>query len=475
MTGDWWDCAIARIYDGKGTVVGTGFLVLPSGLLTCAHVVNAAIGHNKDEQTQPKLNTCITIDFPFSDHPQQRFQAQIRVWNPVKNGERGDDIAGLEILGMSRTIVPFLLAYVQLNKPLLIKGFPAYYDREIVGISVQTQAIDRSGNHWILLEKGSFSGIQVDQGFSGAPVFDEVRGVVVGMLVSSDAKTQSSHMIPYCYLKGAVNRLQELFLRSRYVTEAGEKIWLTKAIVADPTDLSDQAWEWLTTWQNERKLDPTQIKVIEQRVRQELNIRKPIPESEEARSDDKVPQYLVKTPVFCTGKFSITLNSSDSNCADQSINVNAPPPFSIKLQNLLVDKKWQEADHETSDLMLWSVKKEGSELSSKDLEKIPRYVLSIINELWWHHSGGRFGFSVQKRIWLNGGGKVNAKTEKYLAVQVGWIVGGRYLKEFNYSTDAPEGHLPLTVFKRTGHTILLQRQDLVPKNSKYYFNGPDNS
>jgi hypothetical protein len=68
--------------------------------------------------------------------------------------------------------------------------------------------------------------------------------------------------------------------------------------------------------------------------------------------------------------------------------------------------------------------------------------LQIINQLWLAHSEGKFGFSVQREIWLSLG-----KNWEKLWIQIGWKSGNiwtRYPDGFNWSLTAPRGHLPLS-------------------------------
>ena len=66
---------------------------------------------------------------------------------------------------------------------------------------------------------------------------------------------------------------------------------------------------------------------------------------------------------------------------------------------------------------------------------------------WKVASGGKFGFSVQRDIWNQ-----NQKRWAKFIKQLDWVTGeySIYKKwnatagEFNYTIDAPRGHLPLT-------------------------------
>ncbi|MFM6269889.1 MAG: GUN4 domain-containing protein, partial [Dolichospermum sp.] len=77
--------------------------------------------------------------------------------------------------------------------------------------------------------------------------------------------------------------------------------------------------------------------------------------------------------------------------------------------------------------------------------------LSIIDKLWVKYSDGRFGFSVQKRIYQGLGGTREYNLERWLKFndKVGWKEGESWLYYSDITFDkiilikkAPEGHLP---------------------------------
>ena len=68
--------------------------------------------------------------------------------------------------------------------------------------------------------------------------------------------------------------------------------------------------------------------------------------------------------------------------------------------------------------------------------------LLTLDRLWLMHSQGKFGFSVQRRIWLSVG-----KDFAKLWNKIGWKSENtwtRYPKEFTWDLTAPDGHLPLS-------------------------------
>jgi hypothetical protein len=76
-----------------------------------------------------------------------------------------------------------------------------------------------------------------------------------------------------------------------------------------------------------------------------------------------------------------------------------------KLRDYLAQGKWKEADEETAWVMLAVAKREKEGwLDDEHIDNFPCEDLSIIDKLWVKYSKGKFGFSVQKRIYQGFGG-----------------------------------------------------------------------
>ena len=77
-----------------------------------------------------------------------------------------------------------------------------------------------------------------------------------------------------------------------------------------------------------------------------------------------------------------------------------------------------------------------------EVESFPVTDLRTIDNLWLMYSQGKFGFSVQRKIWLSVG-----KDFSKLWTKIDWKSGNtwtRYPKEFTWDLTAPSGHLPLS-------------------------------
>lgn len=81
--------------------------------------------------------------------------------------------------------------------------------------------------------------------------------------------------------------------------------------------------------------------------------------------------------------------------------------------------------------------------SGTPVNNFARSDLRIIDQLWIKHSDGRFGLSVQQRIWDN----VGRDYDKF-GDRVGWRKGMFWNKEwlyygqFTFNQSAPQGHFP---------------------------------
>jgi hypothetical protein len=139
-----------------------------------------------------------------------------------------------------------------------------------------------------------------------------------------------------------------------------------------------------------------------------------------------------------------------------------------RLEELLEVGKWQEADRETKKILLESSgKKPNEKLGVDDIRNFSCETLCTIDELWVKYSNGRFGFSVQNKIWHqmrekpfwqkmktkwlgNSDNNENEKDFWYIfGERVGWChelnKGEKrwvQYKDMTFNMNALQGHLP---------------------------------
>jgi hypothetical protein len=124
--------------------------------------------------------------------------------------------------------------------------------------------------------------------------------------------------------------------------------------------------------------------------------------------------------------------------SESGINYNS-------LQQLLAVQDFQAADRMTIQKLCelagpMAVKRKW--LYFTEVENFPIVDLQTINNLWVVHSEGKFGFSVQREIWLSLG-----KNWDNFWPKIGWKDGNnwtRYPNQFIWDLSAPKGHLPLS-------------------------------
>jgi predicted NACHT family NTPase len=135
-----------------------------------------------------------------------------------------------------------------------------------------------------------------------------------------------------------------------------------------------------------------------------------------------------------------------------------------ELETYLKNGQWREADQETNYLMLQIAGKEADQsLEVEDIENFSCEDLRTIDKLWVDYSKGKFGFSVQKKVWMDCGGipgEYDWKVYEKFADQVGWR-RSEYWLSYDKLTFLLEGskyaHLP-----RLGARLVDRLVNIVP-------------
>lgn len=135
------------------------------------------------------------------------------------------------------------------------------------------------------------------------------------------------------------------------------------------------------------------------------------------------------------------------------------------LEKLLQTQQWEAADRETSNLMWEAVRQNedpNSPYDSNSFNNFPCDVFKEIDQLWVKHSQGKFGFSVQVKVWQEVGSPpvlekntlANAPWEEF-GNRVGWRKDGSPVVDvfsaegnpyYPVSLASPQGILPFSVF-----------------------------
>jgi GUN4-like len=90
--------------------------------------------------------------------------------------------------------------------------------------------------------------------------------------------------------------------------------------------------------------------------------------------------------------------------------------------------------------------------TAKEVEEFPFTDLFTLDHLWVKYSQGKFGFSIQKRIYLACGGTESDVYEESawnrFGDRVGWRVSGEWLRGDRHlmSDTTPDGYFPIPNF-----------------------------
>lgn len=173
-------------------------------------------------------------------------------------------------------------------------------------------------------------------------------------------------------------------------------------------------------------------------------------EMDETKRPQSVQKWLAMLPQTTLS------NWGQRGGVSPTISSPQPPPQPVKLisvdysqlARLLASGKWEEAEHETKNKMLEAAgRTEERWFRISDIYRFPCEDLRTIDQLWVKYSNGRFGFSVQKRIYESLGGIIGYYDQKIWEAfgdRVGWRVNNTWLyyDEIKFSTRAREGYLP---------------------------------
>lgn len=203
--------AIARIYGTDNSIKGAGFLVSRSFVVTCTHVIQEALGLRYEPLDMPSAQ--INIDFPLLSGT-DIFSAKIVGWSPDWS-QYGGDIAVLElnVNQIPLDLVPSPLSIVEdiSGHSFHCFGFPQSsrepkeYDR---GVWAQGEIKGRISGGWLQIQSSSDTNgyslgpETIQRGYSGGPVWDDVVGGIIGMVVGAEAGRGAAFIIPIDVILG---------------------------------------------------------------------------------------------------------------------------------------------------------------------------------------------------------------------------------------------------------------------------------
>ncbi|KAK8921193.1 hypothetical protein KSP39_PZI020026 [Platanthera zijinensis] len=152
--------------------------------------------------------------------------------------------------------------------------------------------------------------------------------------------------------------------------------------------------------------------------------------------------------------FHLSTSSSFSSSINLTLSTSTSTTAFDALEAHLDAADFRRADQETRHLLIAlsgdAAQKRGYVFFS-EVQFIAAGDLRAIDELWRRHSAGRFGYSVQRRLWEKARRDftrffVKAGWMRRMETEVEQFTYRAFPGEFNWELgdDTPEGHLPLT-------------------------------
>ncbi len=184
------------------------------------------------------------------------------------------------------------------------------------------------------------------------------------------------------------------------------------------------------------------LTVLEQRVEELLGLGSSLMSGFDSDLCDWTPGFILQL----IHKADENFIKNNLDCDDLSW-FSAPSEVGFdysQLQKYLLNQSYEDADRFTSSKLRELA---GEKAVSRgyvyfsEVESIPVIDLKTLNKLWIVYSRGKFGFTVQAKILDSVGGRYDK-----LWPRIGWKKDGtwtRYPKAFNWSIEAPNGHMPL--------------------------------
>lgn len=175
----------ARVRDGQGTgIAGAGLLLTDHTVLTCAHVVEAALRLPRCDTGDPPRGT-VLVDFPAAPEGAEPTAARVADGGWLRHPPAGD----LAVLRLDapppRSVSPAPVGRCGTESGALVSvfGHPAAVPN---GLWARGRVVGQGGPlpGWRQIDGLDAVGAAVERGFSGAGVWDLGRGLVVGVLAS---------------------------------------------------------------------------------------------------------------------------------------------------------------------------------------------------------------------------------------------------------------------------------------------------
>lgn len=238
--------------------IGAGCLVTPHHVVTCAHVVDVALARDRGSREKPQ--EAIDLDFAFAAGPRGRIGTVTGWWpyteaaDPPCDGLT--DLAVLWLESIPSSARPAMLAGSAAVEDLRFEtfGFPAGHP---YGVMATGRTAGQRADGWVQLEARHRTGIPIQGGFSGAPVWLPDLQAVAGIVAQAerDRRTRVGFIIPAEVLRAACPAIPDCLVKLgiRFSPLPGFR---NLYMAVDPIDGFAWAWAMLKPQAGARRGSP---------------------------------------------------------------------------------------------------------------------------------------------------------------------------------------------------------------------------
>ncbi|MFM7530758.1 MAG: trypsin-like peptidase domain-containing protein [Nodosilinea sp.] len=208
--------AIARVCKGSN-VIGVAFFVAEGYLLTCAHVVSKALGHNRrsDQILADEIRgQSVPLEFRLEEQ-EHCHDATVVYWrSPPHDSTSNRDVAILKLkkpMPSAARVLPLFNGPELWEQNFRVLGFPSKLDPGGWATGrIQGSVYGPSG--LVQIKDDQTTGYAIEPGFSGAPVWSpSLEDTIVGMTVARDKEREGAKvgfMLPVRRLKPALEAIE---------------------------------------------------------------------------------------------------------------------------------------------------------------------------------------------------------------------------------------------------------------------------
>jgi Trypsin-like peptidase domain len=161
--------------------VGLGTVVATQNIVTCAHVINAALKRELTSRDRPSPDVYVWVDFPLGTGGPDSSQCRVISWSPPPAaGKPGDDVAGLAFVANPLPQGTYAARFYDpediTGLPVSVFGYPGNPPRKDLGSWSSGRIQGRVGRGFLQMDTTLESAIRAQPGYSGSPVITRIDG-----------------------------------------------------------------------------------------------------------------------------------------------------------------------------------------------------------------------------------------------------------------------------------------------------------